>query len=362
MRETEKRNFQRPHLVLMDTVSKTLTRLRPLMSSGLTLVAGRLIPIFVGLVSFPLLTRILGPDQYGQLSLINSLVGLTSTFSITWIGSAVQRYYANDMRTYGQATLNRYIYLRALPVSTALALSGLGILFWIYPVEAILIVAAIILVASQMLYSVGGAIFQAMLRFRALLLIEFAKALTYVAMLMLFIHGLHLGVAGALWAAALSGITALFFLTDRKGAGGNQTEPGPGYLKKFVSYGLPMTVSNVAAWVLQLSDRWFLVSYNGDAAVGTYAASYSLIDYIVRTPMQMLLLFVSLQLFRIKNFDEALARFTSLRPFVLVAITTFVGLAITIGDPLLSFMVNSNYYISNFTIYKIVRPHFSKYQ
>ena len=308
-----------------------------------TLAASRLIPVFVGLISFPLLTRVLSPEQYGQLSLINSLVGLTSMCAVTWISSSVHRYYVNDLRTFGQSTVDRYVFEQALPVSIAIAFVGLGFLFLSYTVSVVLIVAAFTTVAIQSYYATAVATLQSQQRFLAALIFELCKAFTYVGLLVLFVYGLNFGVSGAVWAAALSGVTALLFLVGRKGSTRSETDPGSGYLKKFAAYGLPMTVSSIGAWTLQLSDRWFLVSFHTEATVGIYAANYSLIEFIVRNPMQMILLFISLQLFRMDNTETAVAKLHSLRPYILIGMICVVGLAAVFGNVLIGLLANSVY-------------------
>lgn len=318
-------------------------KLRPHLSGGLSLVSARLLPIAVGLVSFPLLTRILGPAHYGQLSLVNSLVGVTSMFAGTWISSALHRYYANDVKKYGQAPIDRWIYLGALPVSLALAFLGLAAIFWVYPVDALLIAGAFVLVAANILYSAAVAAMQALLRFRVTFIMELVKSAAYVGLLLILVLVVGLGIEGAIWAAALAGLTVVLFLLGHREQPVGELLPRDEYWSKFLRYGVPMTASGVGTWVLQLSDRWFLAAFHGDVDVGTYAANYSLIEFIVRYPMQMILLFFSVHLFRIENLAVAMTRFRSLRPYVLALSVAAVILAIAVGGPLVNLLASSAY-------------------
>jgi O-antigen/teichoic acid export membrane protein len=101
-----------------------------------------------------------------------------------------------------------------------------------------------------------------------------------------FIAVLKLGVAGMLWSSLVAGILQFVLLSGwalRK-AGVRFHFP---YLRQMLSFGLPLIFSNLALFVLNFSDRFFLQHLQSLQAVGVYAVGYKfgyMLNYLVVQP------------------------------------------------------------------------------
>jgi len=101
-----------------------------------------------------------------------------------------------------------------------------------------------------------------------------------------FIAGLKLGVAGMLWSSLVAGLLQFVLLSGWALYQSGVRFHFP-YLHQMLSFGLPLIFSNVALFVLNFSDRFFLQHLQSLQVVGVYAVGYKfgyMLNYLVVQP------------------------------------------------------------------------------
>lgn len=238
----------------------------------------------VSFALLPLITRFLGPDAYGEYALALAISGLLGTLASSWIRNVAFRYYfeasaaGNSRAFYWSLVLMQAAAVLLAFVVGSIVLPHLG--QEIVPIRTLWAAAAMV-VASD---------FQAMTlafvraeqksgRFAAA---ELTAALTRFGGTAV---GLFLGLDQAAFlllaaagASVLGGIVAYLGLSRQlKGTAAVSTEPMLA-VSRHVFGAMPFSVGE---WIGNLSDRLVLNAYASTAAVGIYAAGFSLGDRII---------------------------------------------------------------------------------
>ncbi len=113
-----------------------------------------------------------------------------------------------------------------------------------------------------------------------------------------------------------------------------------------------MAFSGVGSWIIQLSDRWFLAAYTDDKVVGAYSANYSLVEFMIKNPLSVALLFISLIIFRsMKDVTpkQSLARLDSMRSLIFAGIVVLTVFAATFSDELVVLLATREYSMRSIT-------------
>ncbi len=237
-------------------------------------------PALVGLAAVPVLTRLFAPAAYGNYVLVVTTVSLLVTV-VGWLGMSVIRFYPACERDGLLGPLHA-------SVLAWLAISALGL--------AAVFLGTVSLARSSLgdplyhLMLIGCVVFGLNAAFAVLQ--EFLRAKRWAGWYSVFftwrsaagfgiglalVMAFGLGVEGLLWGSALAVGLALPFVwrlavrnSPRKGrVSGRLT-------REMAMYSLPLVVSNAAAWVLSLSDRYIIELFRGSDEMGVYSASYSI--------------------------------------------------------------------------------------
>lgn len=255
----------------------------------------QVVPGLVGLVSIPVVTRMFPPGEYGDYNLAAATVMVLSTL-FGWLPTSVIRYYPAYEREGQLAVLNATVIKLA-----AITLAALTIVYY----APLLTLRARMSVGLWGLLMVGGLLFIVTCAFN--LLQYFLRSKRLVGRFSAFavwhsVAGFGLGIAlillglgieGLLVGAIVSVVLVLPLLwreamgkgvhirlsdrIDRRAARG-----------VFV-YGMPLVVSNLAAWILSLSDRYIIGLFRDSSEVGVYSLSYNIAD---KSLMLLVTLFV----------------------------------------------------------------------
>lgn len=245
----------------------------------------QVVPGLVGLVSIPVVTRIFPPGEYGNYSLAAATVMVLSTF-FGWLPTSVIRYYPAYEREGRLALFNATVVRLAV-----VTLAGLTVLYsvplWVLRTKM-----------SDPLWQlllIGGGLFVVTCAFNLLQWFLRAKRLVgrYSAFAvwqsvagfglgMAFIFLLGTSIEGLLLGGILSTILA-FPLLWREATGKNARIRLLGRIDRQAAgatflYGMPLVVSNLAAWILSLSDRYLIGLFRDNSEVGVYSLSYNIAD------------------------------------------------------------------------------------
>jgi len=223
-----------------------------------------------------LLTRLLTPEQFGLYSLVFSVVTITHSLCFTWIEAAIARSYARAEADNELADHLATAYYFLL-IGTGIV-GGLGL-------TAILMLPFSIELKTVLGYGLGSMIIRSFL----ILTLEARKAAREVArysvieffnVMASFGFGIALIVFTELKAAGpfagliIAAAIALAFDLPKMLLRAKGGKASLGRLKVFFAYGMPLSVSLILGYILQVGDRFVISALMGNGQVGIYAAGY----------------------------------------------------------------------------------------
>lgn len=226
------------------------------------------------LITLPLLTHALAPEEYGRLEFLTMLAELGGLLAGGGLAAVVFRFAtvgpAPERRQAGAEAIGLALVLAALATLVALGLGQvlhLGRAVGAGPLELAVVTLSFGVAAFV---ETPLAVLRAEDRVRLFTVLTILRALVQTALLALFLWA-GAGVAGALAAALLtsSGLAA-FLLADRRGRGGVAL-PRAGRLGAYASYGLPMLGAGLVGFVQMAADRWIVAWSLGTEALALYA-------------------------------------------------------------------------------------------
>lgn len=317
----------------------------------------KIVPAIVGLLSIPVLTRFLSPDEYGQYLIVMTSLILLSSFCISWLVSVTIRFHV----------LSGVLPLLNICRPFLVLSLFIGTLLWIllsylkgYWQDNVLYVWAGIF--WMILYGVYE-YFIGWMRAR-----NFATAYS-VALSWRSIAGLGFAIL-MLWYGFEGGefviigtiISMIFVLSiipkyalksvDIKIV----DEKKPVNISDILKYGIPVAFSNFVITGLSLADRYFIDSYMGVQAVAVYGANYDLAEKTVFFGNSMLLLSSSVIGYRIfeREGEKNAAIFLSqlMRIYLIIAPPVVVLLALLSMD--IIYLILPTKYFDGHIVFPIV--------
>jgi O-antigen/teichoic acid export membrane protein len=277
--------------------SSAATQLSSLLkSSGVYALASLAVPL-VGLALAPFLTHNLTRSDYGALAVLNTAIALMAGLSQLGLGSAFFRVYTYEY----EATQER---LRVLSTTLGLLLlctiplTVLAFLTAPWLARALLgnanlaadIQLAALAVLLQDLTVPGLAWMRAERRATMFALISIANLLVNLGMTLLLVGWCHLGIAGALFATGCGYGLMLLATLPRVFLHVGKFVLRLDIARALLSFGLPNALSFVAAWVLQLADRFLLAHMRSLSETATYSVAYTLggaLSVVVLSPFAL---------------------------------------------------------------------------
>ncbi len=245
--------------------------------------------LLLGLVSFPILTRVLSEDDYGVLSLIIVATSIAAAVAKTGLSDGIIRYYREfsdapqQLRTFTSTVVFRGIALAALATVAYLIITPLmeralalpraaGTAFTI--MGAYLFFRPLNMIVLNYLRATGRTIF-----YNGVFLFIKVAAIG-LGLLLLFGFGRQIAAYCAGFAAAeLLGALILWTWLLRKYPVSWPAVSGE-LSWRLISFGLPLLATEVGYLLLIYFDRYVIAMFNGTAALGHYTVGYNLSAYI----------------------------------------------------------------------------------
>jgi len=314
-----------------------------------------------GLTAFlliPIMTRALGPEGYGEWNQVLTTVTLLATLGELGLSSSLIRFMASEK---DEARLRDGFYsilvfativASALAVVVALLSGPLALellqdrgMAYVFQFGALLIVANTV-----------EAIMLAHFRVRG-------ETKTFVSMVLLRSIGqpvmvivlLPMGVFGAVIAYisvfAIELGASLCLAVSRLG----WALPSFSRLREFLSFGLPLTPTELIRWVIDSSDRYIVTILLGVGAVGVYSANYSIgsVLFVLVVPIQFALFPSLSRHYDNGRYDEVGAQISySIQMFLMVAIPAVFGLMV-LAAPLID-LISGPQFVSGASVVPIV--------
>jgi O-antigen/teichoic acid export membrane protein len=260
--------------------------LRALLRGSMLYTLGNFLPRVGAFLLLPLYTAAMAPAEFGIFSLMVSLAGLLAILYRLGLEGALLRIHF-DISPARRPSL--YITLAAVTLGTVMVLSAvLGLLSApvfdrLFPGVSFVPygLLALGITATTAFQYVPASLFRATERPDRFVAFALGVFVVLVCSALLFLLVLDLGAVGGLLAQLASGlvvvaVTTVVVVRMRRGRLDRELA------SRSLRFGLPLVPHGLAAWVLNLSDRWLIGLFIGlpaaaaQAAVGVYAFGYVL--------------------------------------------------------------------------------------
>jgi O-antigen/teichoic acid export membrane protein len=241
---------------------------------------GAALPRAIGLLTLPIYTRVLRPDQYGTFSLLVAISSAVAIFLALGLDVAIFRLYfqlASDPERQQRFVNSVWSMLIFVPTAAACVI---GVAVWPFMGHArfggldlfLALAGSGVGVAAL---TVPLAVLRVEQRLRTFLLVTTVATLTNVGFSLLFVVELRWGVRGWLAAAIVANVltlaTAVVVVPYRR----PQPLDGP-LLRHALGFGAPLVPHSLAHWALQAADRVVIAGIVSQAALGVYSLASNL--------------------------------------------------------------------------------------
>lgn len=241
--------------------------------------AGNILNKAVGFLMIPFYTHYLTPADYGTLELLDLTTTLIALVLSVWMNAAIVRYYYEyeDSRERNRVISTALISAAVIGAVAALVgaagargLSGLVLRSPEHYPYIWLVLAAFFF---SCLNGVSWSYLRARQRSAFIVCMDLFSLTLTLSLNIYFIAFLRVGMVGVLYSSVVSGFlitTALSAVTLREVKFGFDF----GKLKAMAAFGFPLVFTNIAIFVLNFADRFFLQRYSTVSDVGIYALGY----------------------------------------------------------------------------------------
>lgn len=317
-------------------------------------VPSRVIPVIVGIVTLPVVTRLFTPTDYGNYILVRTTIYVLMAIA-GWVSLSVTRFYPSYEKQGKTREFTELIMKLTFLSILATSIVSLCILILLggYMSEKLyhLMLIGIFVFIPTFLFSL-------LLNFlRIKRRINWYSGFSAWKSVIALIFGLvlviifHFGVEGLLLGTVISVGLALPFLwkvavgqlqihmTSREAP--LQSTIG------MATYSFPLVIGHLADWILGLSDRYVLQFFRGVREVGIYSVNYQISEHSVMLPASLFsLAFNPLGIIIWEKqgkeaSQEFLARGT--RYFILLCIPAIVGISV-LREPIVNVLATPDYY------------------
>jgi O-antigen/teichoic acid export membrane protein len=297
---------------------------------------GRIAGKVISFLLIPFYTHYFAPAEYGVMEVLNLTTMIAAVVLAPGLSTAVMRFYydSEDARE------------RDLAVSTGLVftlligglVSALAILFPDWPAQALLGSAKyrtlVQLASCGFFFSFSSDIGWVYLRGRQRSgLYTFLTQCSLIASVLLniyFVSIAKMGIAGVFWVNVL--VTAAIWAVL---VGISVRETGlrlsPVKLAALLKFGAPLFTVWLAAYILNYSDRFFLLRFGGIETVGQYALGYKfafIVSLLVVQPFQLMWEPQAYEISKREDAQELFSRVFVLYSVALIAIAFILSLVI----------------------------------
>ncbi|MHA1341273.1 MAG: lipopolysaccharide biosynthesis protein [Promethearchaeota archaeon] len=241
----------------------------------------QLAPGIIGFISIPIITRIFLPEDYGNYRLVMASVMVLINLA-GWLPISIIRYYP----VYENKKLLD-LFIKNILMLTFITISFISLFFLIFvfsiknlissKLYLLMLIGILVFIVMSLYYVLlhflrskrevnlysGFAVWVSIISFGSglglIFLFKFGmEALLYGIILSVIV------ILPLLWKKAIGSLTNVFIKVNIS------------LVKEIAKYSFPLVAGNLAAWILSLSDRYFLQFFRGPEEVGIYSASYNI--------------------------------------------------------------------------------------
>ncbi len=246
--------------------------------------APRMVSAFIAIIILVVMTRMLGPSEFGRYSLTLLSGNLLFSFSFHWLVISIGRFHYSA--EFGGKTIEN-----ALGASAALAfciLVFLGVAFFMVPEQWVIIAFfACGYCVCHTIHELGTACLRQYNegpKFAIIVVMRHVVGAIFAVAFILAGGGYKSAVVAISLGAALTGSYALWIAMRRSGIG----LPKITEIKEYFSFGFPLAVVSSSSTFFAMTSQAFLAAIIGMDSAGYFAAAQSLTTRTLGLPMTTL--------------------------------------------------------------------------
>jgi O-antigen/teichoic acid export membrane protein len=300
-----------------------------------------LISTFNGILLIPIITKILGAEDYGLFVQFIVTITLITGFSTLGLPYTTVRFLAGEKDTericddlYSTFGL---IALASVVISILILLMSNQISEILFDGEKILVLLIAILIPIESLNGSFQNVFRVFQNIKSYTIFTIARNLVEtLASIIVVLSGFGI-IQVAITIVLIRAMTmAILLITTVRSVGFQR--PTFTRMRDYLKFGLPTIPSNIAAWVTNSSDRYIISFFLGIIYVGYYNPAYALgsMIQIFMTPVNFVLVAVVSKIYEENNLDLLRDIFKySIKYFLMISIPAFFGLSL-LSRPILT--------------------------
>lgn len=310
----------------------------------------QIVPGIIGLITIPIITRIFGPGDFGNYSLVTATVAIFTTIC-GWTGMSIIRFYpVYEKEQEENLFFGNIAILLVISIITCSIIYILLLQLMQVPLKLGLLLKIGLVVA--MITSVFDSLlvfFRAQRRVSIYSNFMIWKSLSTFGLGLGLVIVFDFGIEGLLWGTVIGLIVALPLIWKLLRT---QLKPvikiSRSFVRQMLNYSAPLVISNLAAWVLSMSNRYVLQAICGARAVGIFSASYMITERSLMLLVSLFLMASGPLSFQIWEKDgiEASKLFISKvsRYYLIIMVPATIGL-IALSQPIMTIMSGQEYFL-----------------
>jgi len=250
---------------------------------SLIYVPAMVLPAIVGILLIRILTTIFTPEEYGYYQITLSTFGLIRVFNIMWLSSSVIRFYLNHKNSKQEGVFFSTLFFCSIIGVVLTSGISLAINYYIFqtritPILFSVINLSIIASVFNAFFEIFVVVFRAGLEPKkySLFWILFSISKPILGICLILWFGFR--VDGIFWAFLIVPLLldVIIFFQINLHENVKITFVSSTLFKQFFRYGLPISFSFLAFWILSLSDRYLVEYFRGSTEVGLYSVGYTI--------------------------------------------------------------------------------------
>ncbi len=324
--------------------------------------SGTLINLLLGLLSTPIITRIVAPDEYGQLSIFTMYSSIA--LMVLCLGldqAAIRYYYEKDERNYKRALLLRCVWL---PTLAGIAVSLVVILLsWSGMVKfeftPIIMTFLCIHTVDQIIYRFSQLIVRLERKANLFSFLQILQKLCYIILSLMLCYSfranyLLLLVIATVLSYAVCMVVSIIAQKDMWNFKKTDSNECHITIKELVRYSSPFILSMSVTTLFQAIDKISLNFYCSYAEVGIYSSAMSLVHIFAVVQTAFNTLWAPLSVEHYTKFPED-KKFHQNANQVITVVMFFLGISLILVKDIFAVLLGEKYretaYILPFLIF-----------
>ena len=262
--------------------------IKKLLAHSSIYMTGEILVMAGGLISFPIIARLLSQEAYGMMVIISTTILLAEAVSSGGLHHASLRFYSKYQETDENKNFYSTLIFGSIAFGTAgtlfafILLKTLSTFYYVSEDIRIIFFLALPLILIRIVTHIFGSLYR--IREKPGTYVSFSILNKYVGLglIVLFLALMHLGLFGYYLGLVLGELTILlaywYFISRDLGYSLNCFSTP--ILKEATQYGFPLVFSGLAGTLLASSDRYLIGHFMTKADVAIYSVPYNLCSYL----------------------------------------------------------------------------------